>query len=226
MKKLFLMFSILFLSIISFNSVFAYTVEDVSTHSTASDCWMIYDSNVYDITSYLRSHDRFMDIESWCGEDMTVDFETKAGSGVDHKSSTYSLLEQFKIGSVDGEVDIILDTSSQTDTIVEKKDNNPYNIIIPTLLSILLYWGSYFIYGKKHLKGFNGFWNTLLLLTLLIPSFGFGIYMILRYQFVNLWNIQFDFMYWHVELSIVMGILGISHLVQRLKVYLLQIRLK
>ncbi len=73
------------------------------------------------------------------------------------------------------------------------------------------------------IKKFNAFWNTLLILLLLIPAFGFGIYMILRYRFPTLWDTSFDFMYWHVELSLVMGILGINHFIQRLKVYLLQL---
>jgi hypothetical protein len=168
---------------------------------------------------------------------MTIDFETKAGIGEDHKGSSYQLLSQYYIGeliSISGEETVAVEeiTSTEEPSLAEENSqeilnsdipsSSPYELILPLILTLLFYWIPYFFIKNK--RKFNAFWNTILLLTLLIPSLGFGVFMILRYQFPNLYNIDFDFMYWHVELSIVMGVLGISHLIQRLKMYLVQFK--
>ncbi len=195
-----------------------YTIDDVGLHNTENDCWMTYDNNIYDFTQYLSSHDKFSDIRQWCGSDMTEDFKTKADLDRDHLSHSYTMLDVYYIGEL-----VTEDTASSMREKMNTK--NPYNLIIPLIGSLLLYWISYFICKRssKILK-FNAFWNTVLFLTLLIPSLGFGIFMIVRYMFPNLYNIDFDFMYWHVELSIVMGVVAMSHLIQRFKVYLVQIK--
>lgn len=77
-----------------------YTASEVAKHNTTSSCWMSFENSVYDLTNYLRQHDRYMDIDSWCGKDMTQDFKDKAGMGVDHKISSYYLLENYRIGSL------------------------------------------------------------------------------------------------------------------------------
>ncbi len=38
------------------------SAAELSTHSTAADCWVLYDGKVYDITSYLPSHPRPEDL--------------------------------------------------------------------------------------------------------------------------------------------------------------------
>ena len=212
-----------------------YTITDVATHNTPQDCWTIFENNVYDLTTYLTNHDRFMDIREWCGTDMTEDFITKAGEGRDHKSGSYTLLEQYYIGTVVAETVQETNTTTETDqstTVTstnETKDvetNNPYNLILPLVLTTLLYWGSYFFVSKeqqKELTKIQWLLEYTSFLTLLIPALGFGIFMMLRYQFPNLWDIQFDFMYWHVEISLVMGVIAINHLLQRFKTYWIQL---
>lgn len=205
-------------------AVVQYTQEEVGLHNTPGDCWMIFEERVYDFSEYLPNHDKFMDIREWCGEDMTEDFKDKAGIGRDHKEFTYAMLDDYYIGEVEveaAESDISI-TAVEEETIEEK--SVPYNLLIPLLGTLVLYWGTYFIFKKKFLKRFNAFWNTLLLLTFIIPSFGFGIYMMLQYRFPKLREVNFDFMYWHVELSVVMGVIGISHLIQRFKQYLVQLK--
>lgn len=225
----------LFVLLISFQGVYAYTTDEVSSHATPSDCWVIFEDSVYDLTDYLDEHDVYLDIREWCGTDMTEAFVTKDDTGRDHKGSSYLLLEVYKIGEIDTESNTIVnseDESSITElSDIEEKEvksnSNPYNIVIPLLLSLSLYWIPYILIKRKNpmeIKKFNAFWNTLLILLLLIPAFGFGMFMILRYRFSNLWNIDFDFMYWHVELSLVMGILGINHFLQRVKIYLSQLK--
>lgn len=218
-------------------SVFAYSLEEVSDHNSNSDCWVVFDDNVYDITKYIAEHDRYLDIRGWCGEDMTEDFKDKDGEGIDHKNSSYALLESYMIGSID---DVVIESSDTQNenvaTVVAEKDviidtsNKPseYNLLVPVLVSLLLYWLVYFFVRSKNFLGisilrFNGFFNTILFLTLLIPSFGFGVFMILRTRIPSLYDIDFEFLYWHVELSLVMGTLAVSHFVQRFVIYTKQI---
>jgi len=227
------MISVFLLSFLLVKGVEAYTVEDVSSHKTVSDCWVTYDNGVYDITDYLVLHDRYLNIRSWCGTDITTEFQTKDVEGVDHKQSSYTLLEEYKIGDIE-ELTLVKNVEPATEDVTEKvvaPAPKEYNLIVPLLISVILYWGTYVLVKSKkigalNIMKFNGFWNSILFLTLLIPAFGFGIIMILNIKKPSLMDIQFDILYWHVELSIVMGVLGISHLVQRLGIYLRQLNLK
>ncbi len=222
------------ITFISFQGVYAYTNDEVSSHNTPSDCWVVFEEKVYDLTEYLNQHDVYLDIREWCGLDMTQDFITKAGIGIDHKYSSYSLLEQYYIGDITDEQKVVLyndtqQTSVTNDTSAEKKvvNSNPYNLVVPLLLSISLYWIPYIMIKKSNpggIKKFNAFWNSVLIFLLVVPALGFGIYMILRYKVPSLWNTNFNFMYWHVELSLAMGILGINHFLQRLKIYFSQVK--
>lgn len=219
-----LLFPFLFLQ----NS-YAYTIDKVNLHNTPNDCWVVFEDSVYDLSKYLPSHDIYMDIRDWCGKDMTEDFKTKAGMDRDHRVSSYSLLENYKIGEIESnQAPIIEEVDTIEDKIMPKNASNPYNLIIPLLISNILYWIPYLLIKKRiikvSLKSFNAFWNTLLILLLLLPSLGFGVFMMLRYRFPGLWNIPFDFMYWHVELSLVMGIIGVNHFLSRVRVYLLQLK--
>jgi len=255
--------SLLLVFLLNSQFVFAddvYTLEDVSEHNEETDCWVIYDNMVYDITDYLVDHDVYLNIRDWCGQDMTEDFETKAGLDLDHKPSSYSMLELYNIGElitieevpeevdIDDEANAVADGTIEED-IVEVTDqvdddvsvsliaetneqgqsrNNPYNLPIPLLLTAIIYWVLYYLVKNKKLgtfsiHQFNMIFNTILILTL-IPSFGFGIFMMMRYRFIEWYNIKFEFMYWHVELSVVMGTIAISHLLQRWVLYWAQVK--
>ncbi|HRX44061.1 MAG TPA: cytochrome b5 domain-containing protein, partial [Candidatus Dojkabacteria bacterium] len=184
-----LLFPFLFLQ----NS-YAYTIDEVNLHNTPNDCWVVFEDSVYDLSKYLPSHDIYMDIRDWCGKDMTEDFKTKAGMDRDHRVSSYSLLENYKIGEIESnQAPIIEEEDTIEDKIMPKNASNPYNLIIPLLISNILYWIPYLLIKKRiikvSLKSFNAFWNTLLILLLLLPSLGFGVFMMLRYRFPGLWNI-------------------------------------
>ena len=220
--------------------IYSYSITDVSSHNLTSDCWVIFEEKVYDLTEYLQYHDIYLDIRDWCGRDITKDFITKDGTDRNHNQSSYALLEEYFIGDVKTDEAIPEltyeesvsqnTTEDNTEVTIDEdtaKSGNPYNIIIPLLLSNFLYWFPYFLIMSKKktlLKNFNAFWNTSLITLLLIPAFGFGIFMILRYKFPGLWNINFDFMFWHVELSLVMGMLAINHFLQRIKTYFVQLK--
>jgi len=213
-----------------------YTKEEVAEHDTTGDCWMSFEGGVYDLSEYLPDHDKFMDIREWCGRDMTADFKDKAGEGRDHRPGSYELLEVYRIGNLKGDFDlvdaqvIVDDVIANTQEEEEVKPSSNYNIVIPFLLTTILYWGMYVLAKNKilglNVTKFNGFWNTILLFTLLIPAMGFGIFMMIRTQKPELWDIDFDFMYWHVELSLVMGFVAIYHFIQRFGQYTNQLKEK
>jgi cytochrome b involved in lipid metabolism len=217
-----------------------YTMEEVAQHNEEGDCWMIFEDYVYDFSEYLPDHDKYMDIKEWCGTDMTQDFTDKAGIGRDHVAESYNLLERYKIGDLKGEVELvdtqILIEDVQEESLMEDKEeettkSRDYNIIIPFILTTIFYWSMYFLIKKDKFFGitihkFNMFWSTTLLLLLLIPGMAFGIFMMLRIKKSQLWDIDFDFMYWHVELSLVMGFVAIYHFIQRIPQYIAQLKRK
>ncbi len=222
----------------------SYTTADVAQHSTTKSCWTVYNGGVYDITTYLVFHNQnYYNITSWCGTDMTSNFDAIGK----HRGKATTLLETFKIGILGTSANatttapdttttstttteedtttttVTTDTTTNTPITSSLKIENPYNLLLPLILGIVLYWGSLFIF-RKNLRRFNGFWNTILILTFLIPSFGFGIFMILQYQFPSLMNLTFRFTYWHVEFSVFMSVLAISHFIRRVRIYFMQIK--
>ncbi len=239
-KKTILFSLIIFIGLISVRQVMAntiYTNAEVAQHNTSNNCWTIYENGVYDITTYLNIHNqKYSNITSWCGTDMTTDFDSVRK----HQGEATTLLASFKVGTIGASTTTTTQTPTATDTNSQaeaSKDTtttttsnttvikNPYNLLLPLILGIVLYWGSLLIF-KQYLKQFNAFWNTILLLTFLIPTFGFGIFMMLQYQFPSLMDIDFKFMYWHVELSVFMGVLAVSHFLRRAKVYFMQLKQK
>jgi cytochrome b involved in lipid metabolism len=220
MKKIIAM-SILLVLPTSFSLTHAgsFTTEEVAQHNSVDDCYVIFENSVYNLSSaHLEDHaDRFMNIDSWCGKDMTEDFKTKAGQGEDHRSRTYQDLENYKIGNIEG--------TSSADTS-GTKPGNPYNFWLPVLLgygSYMTYWGLTKVNSLKKYKlfsrhTFNLTFNTILLLGL-VPSAGFGYFMIARYSIEDLKDIDFDFLYWHVELSAFVAAIMASHFLTRFNLY-------
>lgn len=234
-KKFALIISVIIIGVISVHKVIAsteYTKTDITQHNTSNSCWVIYNNGVYDITTYLNIHNqRYENITSWCGTDITASFNSIRK----HQGEATTLLESFKVGVITttttstSTADTTQETTpSDVTTTSEQTTNktnsyNPYNLVLPLILGIILYWGSLLVF-KKNIKRFNAIWNTTLFVTFLIPSFGFGLFMMLQYQFPSLMDINFRFMYWHVELSVFMGVLAISHFIRRLKIYFLQLK--
>ncbi|MBN2100451.1 hypothetical protein JW710_00955 [Candidatus Dojkabacteria bacterium] len=109
------------------------------------------------------------------------------------------------------------------------KKSSHYNFVVPFFTSLVLYLISWYLAKSKKIERYimpihNGIWNTVLLVSL-IPSVAFGFYLVLRYAFPEIRISYFDFLYWHVEGSIVMGTVAIMHLIQRLTTYIGQLKL-
>ena len=232
MKKLFILLPLFFVLFAVRTEAASYTLSEVQSHDTIDDCWMIFEDKVYNFSvSHLDDHARrYLDIESWCGKDMTLDFTTKAGIGADHSSKVYKDLANYYIGQY-SDASVSTDTQTSTTTTVVKV-SNPYNFWLPALIafvSYMIYWRLTKWNVTKRIKifnknTFNFTFNTVMLLGL-IPSVLFGFIMIAAYSYSSIKDINFDFLYWHVELSTAFGILLVTHFFTRFKLYKAPLRL-
>ncbi|GLJ44259.1 hypothetical protein SUGI_0925290 [Cryptomeria japonica] len=74
-----------------------YSFEEVSSHNTQNDCWIIVNSKVYDVTSYLEEHPGGDDVLLLAtGKDATEDFED-AG----HSTDAREIMEKYYVGEID-----------------------------------------------------------------------------------------------------------------------------
>ncbi len=74
-----------------------YTMADVQQHSSASDCRMVIDKNVYNVTSFIPNHPGGEEIVKGCGRDATAMFSRQdQHSGADAQA----VLPTLKIGVI------------------------------------------------------------------------------------------------------------------------------
>lgn len=80
-----------------------YELEDVALHSTPTDCWLVIESKVYDVTKFVASkrHPGGAAILQGCGKDATELFNTRPmGSKTPHSDTARGFLPQFYIGDL------------------------------------------------------------------------------------------------------------------------------
>lgn len=79
-----------------------YTAGEVAAHSSSSDCWLIINNTVYDVTSFLADHPGGAStILPYCGKEASQAFATQdRGSRGGHSSNATSMLATYKIGSL------------------------------------------------------------------------------------------------------------------------------
>jgi cytochrome b involved in lipid metabolism len=76
----------------------SYSLQDVVSHNTTSDCWMAIHGQVYDVTTYLPDHpSRPEVIERWCGKEASEAYDTKT-KGRPHSQEASRQLESYLIG--------------------------------------------------------------------------------------------------------------------------------
>lgn len=76
------------------------TYEELSKHTSRSDCWIAIRGRIIDVTPYLAEHPGGEDILlANAGTDATHEFNTKDGEG--HTDYAFSLSEKFWVGNLD-----------------------------------------------------------------------------------------------------------------------------
>lgn len=79
------------------------SINEVKSHSTAEDCWIIVNSKVYDITKFIKAHDvkcNNMKLTDYCGKDASAAWLEKQRSEHGHKRKSVLNFEQSQIGTV------------------------------------------------------------------------------------------------------------------------------
>lgn len=76
----------------------SYTLSEVSSHATASDCWLIIQDNVYDVSKFIPMHPGGEEILKGCGKDATSMFNSRPTDGTAHSEKANENLENFLIG--------------------------------------------------------------------------------------------------------------------------------
>jgi cytochrome b involved in lipid metabolism len=53
----------------------SYTIDQVATHNTANNCWMVINHKVYEVTHYLPNHPNSAIVDG-CGKEATTLYES------------------------------------------------------------------------------------------------------------------------------------------------------
>jgi cytochrome b involved in lipid metabolism len=78
-------------------STSTYTMSDVSLHANKSDCWMVIENSVYNVTAFVDKHPGGEVILEGCGKDATSYFK---GVREHVKPLVQAILAKLKIGEI------------------------------------------------------------------------------------------------------------------------------
>ncbi|MBE3128925.1 MAG: hypothetical protein IMZ60_04525 [Actinobacteria bacterium] len=103
----------------------------------------------------------------------------------------------------------------------KKKSLPDYNFLEIFFMALLIYFAGKFLARKLEISlcKEKKFWNVFLLISF-IGSAGTGMILVFIRDYDWFRSINFNFLFWHVEFSIVMTLLGIFHTLWHLKYYL------
>lgn len=77
-----------------------YTLEEVSKHNSPDDLWIVYNGQVYDVSSYLDEHPG--------GEEVIVDCAgtdaTEAFDDIGHSDDAHDIMKNLLVGRLEGGV--------------------------------------------------------------------------------------------------------------------------
>ncbi len=79
-----------------------YSLEEVSTHKTAEDCWLVVNDSVYDVSEYVtaQKHPGGDVIAQNCGTEVTEAFFDRPNGSGPHSEKAQGFLETMMIGLV------------------------------------------------------------------------------------------------------------------------------
>lgn len=80
------------------NSGNSIGLDVVAQHNSSSDCWVVVNQKVYNVTNFLALHPAGPDkIIPFCGKDATDAFNTRGGIGP-HPESAQATLSEYYVG--------------------------------------------------------------------------------------------------------------------------------
>lgn len=84
-----------------------FTLNEVASHNSRTDCWTIISGQVYELTDFINRHPGGDEVLRACGTDATTLFNSRqtsdgknVGSGTPHSSVAKEQLDQLKIGTI------------------------------------------------------------------------------------------------------------------------------
>lgn len=77
------------------------SMQEVTMHMEPTDCWMVLDGKVYDVSNFGEKHAGGKAVYEACGKDGTVLFNTRPmGTGTPHSDKARLFLPKFYIGDL------------------------------------------------------------------------------------------------------------------------------
>ena len=99
-------------------------IAEITKHNKQSDCWMLINGNVYDITSFFGSHPGGnATMAATCGTDATDAYVTKdpnatsTAGGQDHSSRARQMLKDYYLGTLNQVLGGIPSSVTKTNTV-------------------------------------------------------------------------------------------------------------
>ena len=78
-----------------------FSLEEIALHNSRTDCWLLINEKVYDVTMFINSHPGGSAILQGCGQEATLLFETRPmGSGNPHSVSAQSSLQNYYLSEL------------------------------------------------------------------------------------------------------------------------------
>ena len=84
-----------------------FTIDEVASHNSRTDCWTIISGQVYELTDFINRHPGGDEVLRACGTDATTLFTSRTtkdgqsiGSGTPHSQAAQEQLDQLKLGTL------------------------------------------------------------------------------------------------------------------------------
>ncbi|KAF7289910.1 Ceramide very long chain fatty acid hydroxylase [Mycena indigotica] len=127
-----------------------YTAEDVAAHCSSNNCWLSRNGKVYDISRFINDHPGGDDIIlKYAGKAVDAAMAGKDGEEHQHSDAAYEMLDEYQIGKLGTEENIVSDDwvatddfhPENTDSVEDFKKNQFLDLSKPLLWQV---WQSNF----------------------------------------------------------------------------------
>ncbi|MCB9765065.1 MAG: cytochrome b5 domain-containing protein [Alphaproteobacteria bacterium] len=92
------------LSLLATAHALTLTTAEVARHDTPTNCWMVIEGQVYDLTDWVGAHPGGDEILRGCGKDASWFFEHRDLEG-GHSEAARRILEGYRLGAVGDEIE-------------------------------------------------------------------------------------------------------------------------